>query len=126
MSDGGDSLDPATYVVKPYASVDQRARAFIAYTREVVRVSPEIRRNLAGPMPPTYVKLGVSGFRGLATFYRKDAPMAFAAVSDPALLMQVRAAAEPAARAQRRVRSGRYAVHGPTSAAWRRSRPSNR
>ena len=48
---------------------------------------------------PTYVKLGVSGFRGLATFYRKDAPIAFAAVSDPALLMQVRAAAEPAARA---------------------------
>ncbi len=99
MSDGGDSLDPATYVVKPYAPIDQRARAFIAYAREVVRVSPEIRRNLAGPMPPTYVKLGVSGFRGLAEFYRKDAPLAFGSVSDPALLSQVRAAAEPAARA---------------------------
>jgi hypothetical protein len=99
MSDGGDSLDPATYVVKPYASVDQRARAFIAYAHEVVRVAPEIRRNLATPMPATYIKLGVSGFRGLASFYRKDAPLAFAAAKDPALQAEMRAAIEPAARA---------------------------
>ena len=99
MSDGGDSLDPATYVVKPYASVDHRARAFIAYAREVVRVAPEIRRNLAAPMPATYIKLGVSGFRGLAAFYRKDALIAFAAAKDPALQTEMRAAIEPAARA---------------------------
>jgi Bacterial protein of unknown function (DUF885) len=99
MSDGGDSLDPATYVVKPYASVDARARAFIAYAHEVVRVAPDIRRNLAHPMPATYVKLGVAGFRGLASFYRKDAPQAFAAVHDRALLPALMAAAEPAARA---------------------------
>lgn len=99
MSDGGDSLDPATYVVKPYAPVEQRARAFIAYTHEVVRVAPDIRRNLAHPMPATYVKLGVAGFRGLASFYRKDAPTAFASVKDPALMAQLHAAAERAARA---------------------------
>jgi hypothetical protein len=99
MSDGGDSLDPAVYVVKPYASVDRRARAFIAYAHEVVRVAPEIRRNLATPMPATYIKLGVSGFRGLASLYRKDAPLAFAAASDPALQAEMRAAIEPAARA---------------------------
>jgi len=99
MSDGGDSLDPATYVVKPYAPVDTRARAFIAYAHEVVRVAPEIRRNLAHPMPPTYVKLGVSGFRGLAAFYRKDAPQAFADVHDRTLLPALLAAAEPAAKA---------------------------
>jgi len=99
MSDGGDSLDPATYVVKPYAPVEQRARAFIAYAREVLRVAPEIRRNLSSPMPATYVKLGVTGFRGLAAFYRKDAPLAFAEVKDPSIRAELMAAAEPAARA---------------------------
>jgi Bacterial protein of unknown function (DUF885) len=99
MSDGGDSLDPATYVVKPYAPVDTRARAFIAYARDVVRVAPEIRRNLAHPMPATYLKLGIAGFRGLASFYRHDAPLAFAAVQDPSLRQAVADATQPAARA---------------------------
>lgn len=99
MSDGGDSLDPATYVVKPYASADRRAQAFIAYAHEVVRVAPDIRRNLAVPMPATYIKLGVAGFRGLASFYRHDAPLAFAAVKDPALQAEMRLAIEPAAKA---------------------------
>jgi hypothetical protein len=99
MSDGGDSLDPATYVVKPYAPVEQRARAMIAYAHNVVRVAPDIRRNLSSPMPPTYIKLGVSGFRGLASFYRHDAPLAFAAVRDEALRAELSAALEPAAKA---------------------------
>ena len=85
MSDGGDSLDPSTYVVRPYASPAVRLRAFIKYAGAVVRVAPEIRENLRTPMPATYIKLGVAGFGGLADFYRTSVPEAFANVGDAAL-----------------------------------------
>jgi len=99
MSDGGDSLDPSVYVVRPYASPEVRARAFIKYAASVVRVAPEIRANLRTPMPATYIKLGVAGFGGLAEFYRKDVPQAFAQVADPQLKADLAAAIEPAAKA---------------------------
>ena len=99
MSDGGDSLDPSTYVVRPYASPEVRARAFIKYAASVVRVAPDIRKNLRTPMPATYIKLGVAGFGGLADFYRTSVPQAFASVTDPKLQADLKAAIEPAAKA---------------------------
>ena len=45
------------------------------------------------------VKLGVAGFGGLADFYRKDVPQAFAGVRDPQLKQRLAAAIEPAAQA---------------------------
>ena len=99
MSDGGDSLDPSTYVVRPYATPEVRLRAFIKYAASVVRVAPEIRKNLRTPMPATYIKLGVAGFGGLADFYRTSVPQAFASVTDPKLQADLKAAIEPAAKA---------------------------
>ena len=99
MSDGGDSLDPSTYVVRPYGAPEIRAKAFIKYAASVVKAVPEIRKNLKTPMPATYIKLGVAGFGGLADFYRKDVPEAFKGVGDAALQAELRAAIEPAAKA---------------------------
>lgn len=98
-SDGGDSLDPSMYVNRPYASADVRARAFIEYAKSVARVAPDIRANLPESMPATFVKLGVAGFGGYADFYRKDVPLAFASVTDPALKKALAEAIEPAAKA---------------------------
>jgi uncharacterized protein (DUF885 family) len=94
-----DALNPSVYVVRPYASPDVRARAFAKYARAVAKAAPEIRRNLKTPMPATYVKYGVAGFGGLADFFRKDVPLAFAAVKDPAVKRELAAAIEPAAAA---------------------------
>ena len=99
MSDGGDSLDPSTYVVRPYAAPEVRIKAFITYAHSVASVVPEIRKNLHVPMPASYIKLGVAGFGGLAAFYRKDVPQAFAGVHDAALQSELKAAIEPAAKA---------------------------
>ena len=99
MSDGGDSLDPSAYVVRPYATPEVRARAFIKYAASVVRVAPDIHKNLRTPMPATYIKLGVAGFGGLADFYRTSVPQAFASVTDPKLQADLKAAIEPAAKA---------------------------
>jgi uncharacterized protein (DUF885 family) len=94
-----DALNPSVYVVRPYAPVDARARAFVKYARAVAKAAPEIRRNLKTPMPATYVKYGVAGFGGLAEFFRKDVPLAFADAKDPALQRELAAAIEPAAQA---------------------------
>ena len=99
MSDGGDSLDPSTYVVRPYAAPEVRLHAFIKYAASVVKAAPEIRKNLRTPMPATYIKLGVAGFGGLAEFYRKNVPQAFAGVGDDKLQAELKAAIEPAAKA---------------------------
>ena len=97
--DGNDSLDPSIYVVRPYGTPEQRLRAFIKYAHAVARVAPDIRANLRVPMPATYIKLGVAGFGGLADFYRKDVPTAFAGVGDAALKAELKAAIQTAATA---------------------------
>jgi hypothetical protein len=94
-----DALNPGVYVVRPYAPLEQRARAFARYARSVAAAAPEIRRNLRTPMPATYVNYGVAAFAGLADFYRRDVPQAFAAVRDPAVQRELRESIEPAAAA---------------------------
>jgi uncharacterized protein (DUF885 family) len=99
LSDWGNSLDPSVYVMRPYASLDVRARAMMKYLNSVVAVAPQIRKNLKTPMPATYVALGIAGFGGYADFFRHDVSKAFAEVTDPALKSQLAAALKPAAAA---------------------------
>jgi uncharacterized protein (DUF885 family) len=92
-------LDPSTYVTVPYAPADQRLRAFIKYARGVPNAAAQIRANLSGPLPKTFIDFGVSGFGGLADFFRSDAIEAFAEVKDEQLQKELKAAIEPAAQA---------------------------
>jgi hypothetical protein len=92
-------LDPSTYVVVPYAPAEQRMRAFIKYAQAVPTAASQIRANLAGPLPKTFIDFGMAGFGGLANFFRGDAVQAFAEVKDEALQKELMAAIEPAAQA---------------------------
>lgn len=92
-------LDPSVYVTREYAPLDVRARAFTKYLRSVAAAVPQIRGNFAAPLPRPYLKVGIAGFGGLADFYRKDAPAAFAAVADAQVQADLKAAIEPAAKA---------------------------
>jgi uncharacterized protein (DUF885 family) len=94
-----DSIDPAVYVTRPYASLEKRAEAFIRYAEGIPSVANQIRANLSSPLSATYVSYGVAGFAGLADFYRNDVPTAFVGVDDPALKSQLLTAIEPAAAA---------------------------
>lgn len=80
-----DGLDPAVYVTREYAPVETRMRAYITYASNVPKAAQQIKSNLKGPLPATYVKFGHAGFDGFATFYESDVPQAFSAVEDPAL-----------------------------------------
>lgn len=92
-------LDPSTYVNTPYAPADQRARAFIAYAKQVPAALGHIKTNLQLPLPRTFIDFSVASFGGFAAFYRSDVPQAFAEVQDEALKKELAAAIEPAALA---------------------------
>ncbi len=98
-----DTLSPSLYVARPYGTPEQRLRAFIAYTKSVVKAAPQIQANLRTPMPATFVKVGVDGFGGLADFYRKDVPLAFKGVGDAALQAELQASIGPAADAMQKL-----------------------
>ncbi len=62
-------LDPEIYLSKPYAPLEPRMRAYIAYARELPRVAREIRANLRTPMPAPWIDYGVNAFGGFAQFF---------------------------------------------------------
>ena len=92
-------LDPEIYLSKPYASLEKRMRAYIAYAREIPRAASQIRANLRTPMPAPWIEYGSNAFGGFAQFYGNDVAAVFAGVEDPALQAQLAAANAAAAKA---------------------------
>ncbi|MFN3817895.1 DUF885 domain-containing protein [Blastomonas sp.] len=93
------TLDPSVYVTRPYADVDTRARAFIAYARGIPKAAEQIRSNLKTPLDPYAIDYGVNAFGGYATFFTGDARAAFADVSDAAVKADLEAATADASKA---------------------------
>ncbi len=79
------SVDPVVYLTRPYAPLDRRMRAFIAYERALPDVLLQIRANLRTPMPRTYVDFGRLTFGGLAQYFAHDVPGIFTTVKDSQL-----------------------------------------
>lgn len=95
------SLDPAVYLTRPYAPLEQRMRAYVDYARAVPEAAVRIRTNLRTPMPRAFVQFAEMAFSGLADYYEKDVPPVFAAVDDPDLQAAMREAGSAAAAAMR-------------------------
>jgi uncharacterized protein (DUF885 family) len=93
------NIDPDMYVSRNYASLDVRMKAYIKYARGIPKVVTDIQANLQGPLPKTYVELGIAQFGGFSDFYAKNAPAIFASVSDPDLQKQLTDADTNAANA---------------------------
>lgn len=93
------TLDPSVYVTRPYADVDTRAKAFIAYAKGIPKAAEQIRANLKSPLDPYAIDYGVNAFGGYATFFTGDARAAFAKVSDSALKAELEAATAGASTA---------------------------
>lgn len=93
------SLDPSVYLTRPYAPLETRMRAFIQYARQVPAATKHIRDNLRTPLPKTFITYAGKNFGGFASFYRDDVPKEFAAVTEPMLQAELKAAIEPAAQA---------------------------
>lgn len=93
------SLDPDMFLHRDYAPLDARMKAYIKYARGIPKMATDIQANLQGPLPKTYVELGIAIFGGLADFYKKDVTPVFAPVDDAELQKQLSAADVAAAQA---------------------------
>ena len=78
----GGGLDPNVYIARNYANAPTRMKAIIKFLRQVPSAAANIRTNLKTPMPASFVKYGVAGFKGFADYYTGDAKKAFAGVKD--------------------------------------------
>lgn len=96
-----DNLDPGVYVTRPYADVETRMKAFIAYAEKIPAAAAQIKANLKLPLPATYLKYGQAGFSGFADYYTGDAKAAFAVVTNAELQKEFDAAAAAASAAMK-------------------------
>ena len=115
-------LDPNTYIARPYADAPTRMKALITFFRQIPSAAANIRTNLKGPLPRSFVTYGVAGFQGFADYYSTDAKKAFATVKDKQLQKELDDASVDASKAmsdlakwleaQKRTATGNFAL-GP-------------
>ena len=80
-----DKIDPDMYLSRNYAPLETRLKAYIKYAQAIPKMATDIQANLVGPLPKSYVELGIADFGGLADFYSKDVTPVFASVTNPDL-----------------------------------------
>ncbi len=83
------NIDPDMYLNRNYAPLEVRMKAYIKYARAIPKMVTDIQTNLQGPLPKTYVELGITEFGGFADFYGKEVAARFASVTDPELQKQL-------------------------------------
>lgn len=79
------NIDPDLYLSRNYAPLEVRMKAYIKYARGIPKMAKDIQDNLKGPLPKSYVELGIANFGGYVDFYKKDVAPVFASVNDPGL-----------------------------------------
>lgn len=96
-------VDPEIYLSRPYAPLEQRMRAYLAYARGIPRVTGQIRANLRTPMPAPWIEYGVNAYGGFAQFFAQDVAPVFAEVKDARLQADLATANAAAARAMQQL-----------------------
>jgi uncharacterized protein (DUF885 family) len=96
-----NALDPNVYVTRPYAPAAVRLKAFIKYANALPVAVAQIKANLSGPLPRSYVDYGLAAFNGYADYFEKDVKAAFAEVNDARLQADLDAARGVGAKAMR-------------------------
>jgi len=95
------ALDPNVYLTLPYAPLEQRMRAYIAYARAIPGAVGQIRDNLSLPLARSHLDIGLTSFSRLASYYEREVPAVFAAVKDPRLQKEFRTSNAAAAQAMK-------------------------
>ncbi|HEY7378441.1 MAG TPA: DUF885 domain-containing protein [Steroidobacteraceae bacterium] len=96
-----DGLDPAPYLTREYAPLEQRMRAYITYLRSIPAAAQQIQANLRAPLALPLLERGLSAFKGFADFYEHDAGATFVSVKDDTLQSDLKGATTQAVNAMR-------------------------
>jgi Bacterial protein of unknown function (DUF885) len=94
-----DSLDPSPFISLDYAPLEERMKSYTRYAQNLPVAIAQIRANLRMPMARTRLAYGISSFGGLADYFAKDVPTAFASVENEQLQDEFRRANDAAAAA---------------------------
>ena len=95
------NLDPSTYVVVPYAPPEVRIKAYTKYLQSIPRVADQIKANIKGPMPISFVNYAKSAFGGYAEYYPSDGLAAFKGVGSATDQDALKAASTVAAQSMK-------------------------
>ena len=82
-----------TIMSRKFAPPADRMRSLIVREKQMPRVFAAARANVKNP-PKVYVEVAIEQMPGNISFFEKDVPAAFAAVTDPSLLAEFRATNE--------------------------------
>ena len=93
------NIDPDMYLSRNYAPLETRMKAYIKYAQGIPGMVKDIQANLQGPLPKTFVELGIADFGGFVDFYSKDVTPIFSSVTDANLQKQLADADQNAATA---------------------------
>jgi hypothetical protein len=93
------SLDPGVYLDRPYAEPAVRMAAVTKWAANVPVALAQAKANLKGPLPRSYIDIGVSSFAPLADFMRQDVVAVFKDAGDEAGRAALVKAADEAATA---------------------------
>jgi hypothetical protein len=94
-----DLIDPDMYLSRDYAPLDVRMKAYIKYARNMPKMAKDIQDNLKGPLPKTFVELGIASFGGFVDFFKNQVGPVFASVNNPDMQKQLSDANTNAANA---------------------------
>jgi len=111
-------LDPSTYATVPYAPAEQRLGAFVRYLEALPGALSAIRETLQPPLPRTYVDYAIDACEGFAEFFRGDAVVVFADVSNAQLQAELASAADTAAKAMLEMRAWFESLRGTATEAY--------
>jgi hypothetical protein len=95
------ALDPDVYVSRPYAPLETRIKAYIAYAKNVPPALEQVKKNLKLPMARSLVKIARTTIGGLAGSYESDIAKVFSEVKDEAVQKEFGEANALAAKAVR-------------------------
>jgi hypothetical protein len=94
-------IDPSTYLTRPYADLNIRMQAYTRWASNLPRAAAQIKANLQGPLPRSFIDIGLHSFGPLGEFLLQDVTQVFAGAGDAAQQSQfneknLAAAAAPA------------------------------
>jgi uncharacterized protein (DUF885 family) len=92
-------VDPSVYITVPYASKEQRLKAYIKFLQNVPRATEQMRANIKTPMATSFVDYAKSAFGGFVTYYPGDGMAAWKGVGTPEDQQALKAATDNAVKA---------------------------
>jgi uncharacterized protein (DUF885 family) len=95
----GAGIGPDVYLVKPYAPLPDRMKAYIMWAKAIPTVTAQIQTNLHPPLARSMIDVGRLRYGGFAAYLTNDVPKVFAEIKDTALTAQFKTANAAAAKA---------------------------